>query len=271
LVYYRNYCEQEDGSFLWETEKQINEILPSVVNLGVFRTNDYRIGFLTENNVGNINLILTTRSWSGMASPPENISASINEIEIDVYSVTNIDNQYEEHISSLTTVEVYCIDPTITIETLSIVRQPSKSIMITFNYPIEEIDIPNLLIYSSIKDEGTTTFAIDNIIQLTDNSVEILLVNNLSMANLYWVMNYPTIRFLTFRINQTAVIALDVFSFESPGQPPNSIHNLSATINNIVITNTLVYHTSIFSPVHNVSSMILIDLIVVTKVGSNPL
>jgi len=85
-AYYRNYCEQEDGSFLWENEREITEFVPPVSNISLFRAADYRTGFLAEIS-GNIQMLLTARSWSGMAVLPEYITAGVVTASIDVIDI----------------------------------------------------------------------------------------------------------------------------------------------------------------------------------------
>lgn len=99
-AYYRAYCEQEDGSFIWEMEHEIAEFVTPVTNLGIFRTADYRTGFLAEIE-GNIQLLLTVRSWSGMASPHEFISASVSGATITVTEIYYGDYQNpDEYITA---------------------------------------------------------------------------------------------------------------------------------------------------------------------------
>jgi hypothetical protein len=96
-VYYRNYAKQEDGSFMWEMERQIIEF-SNVQNLGLFRTNDYRIGFIVESS-GSVSWILTKRAWAGMGIPPENIMLSISEISIGFKEINRIDSFTSEKIT----------------------------------------------------------------------------------------------------------------------------------------------------------------------------
>ncbi len=98
-VYYRNYCEQSNTSFIWEFEQEITNFtaLGLVSEINLFRANDYRIGFLAEIS-GVIHMLLTERSWSGMAILPEmgftvvGASVSINRLLINYSSYTS-DNE----------------------------------------------------------------------------------------------------------------------------------------------------------------------------------
>lgn len=104
-LYYRNYCEQEDGSYIWEVERELTDFTSPVSNLGIFRTNDYRIGFLAEmNNV--ISMMVTDRSWSGMAIPPENISVDSIAISVVVTQIEYHEGFHAEYISAETLFDI---------------------------------------------------------------------------------------------------------------------------------------------------------------------
>lgn len=68
-VYYRNYAYQEDGSVLWEPERQV--YAGTVNNLNLFLTNDYRMGFAIEDSSNKIRLYITDRVWTGMGTGRE--------------------------------------------------------------------------------------------------------------------------------------------------------------------------------------------------------
>ena len=88
-VYYRNYCQQADGDFTWEVEKELIEFTGVAVNVNLFITNDYRFGIVVEDSLGKIHWFITFQNWAGMAIPPENISVSPVEV-----SATLIDIEY---------------------------------------------------------------------------------------------------------------------------------------------------------------------------------
>lgn len=74
-VFYRAYCTQDDGTKVWEAEHKVEELGTGNTTLSVIRTNDFRIGFLTENN-GEMLLCLTYRNYAGMSVRPETIHAN---------------------------------------------------------------------------------------------------------------------------------------------------------------------------------------------------
>lgn len=71
-VYYRALCYQESGELLWETERAVTELGENNTSLCVFRTNDFRVGFLTEVLSGaDTHMVLTGRSYAGQSVRPE--------------------------------------------------------------------------------------------------------------------------------------------------------------------------------------------------------
>ena len=71
-VYYRSFCQQEDGSYSWEVERKVTTLGIGNSTLSVIRTNDFRVGFLTQNG-NNILLTLTHRNYAGMSVKPETL------------------------------------------------------------------------------------------------------------------------------------------------------------------------------------------------------
>mgnify|MGYP001101237174 CR=1 FL=1 len=55
-VYYRNYCLQSDGTtYLWESERQVTELSHGdYTDITLFRTNDFRVGFVTKRTNGQV-------------------------------------------------------------------------------------------------------------------------------------------------------------------------------------------------------------------------
>jgi len=71
-VYYRALCYEENGELFWETEREVTELGTNNTFLSVIRTNDFRVGFLTEvGNGADMRLVLTGRSYAGQSVRPE--------------------------------------------------------------------------------------------------------------------------------------------------------------------------------------------------------
>lgn len=78
VVYYRSLCLQESGELLWETERQVMELGSGNETLCVFRTNDFRVGFICENS-GAFNYTLSSRTYAGQSVKPESVYGQIVE------------------------------------------------------------------------------------------------------------------------------------------------------------------------------------------------
>lgn len=76
VVYYRNFAEQSNGTWIWESEKEIEEfdaaLLDPPVFVSAFRTMDYRCGFLAQFGT-TTRMALTRRRWARMGVPPETL------------------------------------------------------------------------------------------------------------------------------------------------------------------------------------------------------
>lgn len=99
-LWYRSYCQQADTTYLWESAKEITEFTgTSAVNVNLFITNDYRIGFAVEDNLGQIHWLITDRNWSGMAITPDIISASVTDLSVSLIPII-YHNGYDTEIIS---------------------------------------------------------------------------------------------------------------------------------------------------------------------------
>lgn len=95
-VYYRNYAYQSSGQFAWETERHVTEFPGTSVNLNLFITNDYRMGFIVEDNSGNIRWAITSRAWAGMAIAPEHFFINPS-VKIDLHKVKYYSRYHAEY------------------------------------------------------------------------------------------------------------------------------------------------------------------------------
>ena len=86
-VFYRALCCQSDGSYIWETEHEVTTLGTGNTTLSVIRTNDFRIGFLTQNN-GNMLLTLTHRNYAGMSVRPESMHINTANARMSLPDIT---------------------------------------------------------------------------------------------------------------------------------------------------------------------------------------
>ena len=95
-VYYRNFCMQENYTEAWEYEKQLNGFTGVAVNVNLFITNDYRMGFTIEDTLGQIHWLVTHRNWGGMASPAENLVTGLRDIKFEVTPIKVLRDPYND-------------------------------------------------------------------------------------------------------------------------------------------------------------------------------
>lgn len=96
-LYYRNFANQGTDAdplpAIWDTERKVDELSPAQ-DVALFRTNDYRTGFLAERS-GEIHWAITSRNWAVMALEPHTITAGI-DVAVDLIPITYV-NLYHEH------------------------------------------------------------------------------------------------------------------------------------------------------------------------------
>ena len=86
-VYYRTYAKQDGGALLWEEERQVSELGTGNVSLALFRTNDYRLGFVTE-RAGQMQYVLSRRTYAGQAMPAEYVDVQPRNARVWTMSPT---------------------------------------------------------------------------------------------------------------------------------------------------------------------------------------
>jgi hypothetical protein len=69
-AYYRNYAEQSNGERIWEEERLLPDVGEDINHISVFRTNDFRTGFLVSNG-NRVEWVISERNWANMAIPSE--------------------------------------------------------------------------------------------------------------------------------------------------------------------------------------------------------
>ena len=140
-AYYRALCLQESGELLWETERQVTELAGGNTSLCVFRTNDFRVGFICENG-GAFKYVLSSRTYAGQSVRSESVYSQVVQDcrltvkPIEYRSVYDDRNAYAIGFPPIT--DCY-IGNCMAYPTFSIVqtkRQNGNQFLITFNYPL---------------------------------------------------------------------------------------------------------------------------------------
>jgi hypothetical protein len=104
-VWYRNYCQQADYSYVWESPKQLTQFTATAVSLNMFITNDYRMGFIIEASNGQVHWLITPRNWGGMALERENIAVNA-KATVDFIPVTYHHVMHDERLEVSATADV---------------------------------------------------------------------------------------------------------------------------------------------------------------------
>lgn len=125
-VWYRNYCQQADYSYVWENAKQLIQFVETAVSLNLFITNDYRMGFVVEDSAYQVHWLITPRNWGGMALERENIVVNA-KATVDFIPVTYHHVMHDERLEVSATADVAMLfgrtDNTITrIENLPVTK-----------------------------------------------------------------------------------------------------------------------------------------------------
>lgn len=89
-VYYRGYCALMGGGKGWDVAREVSYFGSDVVDFALFRTNDFRVGFVAESN-GQILWAISKRNWAGMSVASETFSFNIvqSTMSMTLYEITS--------------------------------------------------------------------------------------------------------------------------------------------------------------------------------------
>lgn len=273
-LWYRSYCIQVDLTYTWESQRQITGFTGTAVSVGLFLTNDYRLGVTVQNNTGEIWWLITQRLWVGMATSPENIVSGIQNSKFEVYPIEYLDYIADEYISSGIRNSWFNVAEPIYPVPLS-ASNPSKSvtqIKLIFNYPIDG-DLSTVASAFSIKDAVNTSFSIVATSAGINNTELVFTVQNFSSASGNMFIVYDRTIIELDCLNQGSRFAIESFTFEFDPDlaPPEGydLENLNIGFNSQFVV-TMVYYKYRYGS-ENVIAGIDNSKFIVTKVGSNPL
>lgn len=119
-VYYRAYCVQDDGTTIWEPSYEVTELGTGNSSVSVFRTNDFRIGFITENN-GEIKWTLSHRNYTGMSFRPETVNAQVQDVVCRIVPTNEILTLNNESVNT-SMGNVWCLQYPTTAPALAVTR-----------------------------------------------------------------------------------------------------------------------------------------------------
>jgi hypothetical protein len=119
-VYYRAYCVQDDGTSIWEPSYEVTELGTGNNSVSVFRTNDFRIGFITETG-GEMKWVLSHRNYTGMSFRPETVNAQVQDVVCRIVPTNEILALNNESINTSMS-NVWCLQYPTTAPTLAVTR-----------------------------------------------------------------------------------------------------------------------------------------------------
>lgn len=156
-VYYRNWCQRHDYFFEWEDEREVAEFEGAAVSFNLFITNDYRMGFVIEDDSGQIHWLITGRNWAGMALGTDQILVDAS-LEVGLLAVTYHKGEETERIDLSAKAETaYRFGSTI--NSIAAMNVPDETddwgrlIDIHSQHPIEVISLGNIV--ATDLDSGT--------------------------------------------------------------------------------------------------------------------
>jgi len=276
-VWYRNYANQTNGTIVWEYEKQLTEFTGTAVSLNLFMTDDYRMGFIIEDNVGKIFWYITPRNWSGMASPLEFISTGITDLEFAVYDIEYKETYNNENIAISISDLWFNVATPIYPEVVS-AENPSKStiqLLLKFNHAIaEDIDLSAIKSAFTITDSLSAEFII-NTTEVGEDRSEILFnMPSFEGASGNMFIDYDRTILELDCLNEGSRFIIESFNLEfTPDLSPpeyHSVDNITVGIADLVFDVKEVSYIGAFRT-DNITVGIANIVFTVTKVNSNPL
>lgn len=273
LVYYRSYCKQLDGSFLWEVERQLTLFTGSAVSLNLAITIDYRMMFIVETNTGSVEWFVTQRSWGGYASPMDYLKTGVKNIMFDVYPIDYIDGYANDEVITSSIVPWFNVAEPIYPVPVSAENDDEYTIRLKFNHPLD-VDLSSVASAFTMKDSTNVVFGIISTSAGIDNSEIVFNMSNFNSSAQTMNIIYDRSVLELDAVNQGSRFAVEsfTFGFDPVLIPPegNDFEYLSVSLP-ITFTPKFVYYRTANNGSENVSAGITGISFVVTKVGSNPL
>lgn len=180
-MYYRNYCIQSNGEKNWEIQREITELGDGIDNLALFRTNDFRVGFIAEKN-GEIYWTLTERNYAAMSYWPDFVTGGFGVTKVTPTEITK-DNIVTSAEYAAGEYKVICIGVNkLNLQPGTCVKSEpidSTNLKITFNQIIKYVKVSEIKISNVLK---TFYYEIQDI-DVDGYDLIITTTTNLDLAN----------------------------------------------------------------------------------------
>lgn len=163
-AYYRSLCFQPDGTKIWQDEIMLLE--GPLVNIRLFRTNDFRMGFIVSDGE-NLTLHVTERTWAAMSVQPETIDISAYDASLSLTRV-NYKNAYgdRDNIALGITTNVYSKYAGSDYRFTSASNTDGINVIANVSHPLSSLDISDF----TLVDSANRTFSAASITLATANT-----------------------------------------------------------------------------------------------------
>lgn len=183
-VFYRALCYQETGEQFWENEWGVAELSSGNTSICTFRTNDYRVGFISENN-GQMKWALSHRNYIGMAARPESVNAQLQDISLSMAPFIPMETETTEHLD-VTTGDQYLLlytpEQDLQLFVTSTLRVSGTQIKLALSCPLT-VFTPDLAFSLSVLPARTITYIYyDNLQQAIFISFDALILPSLDIT-----------------------------------------------------------------------------------------
>jgi hypothetical protein len=151
-VYYVSYSLLLSGNKGWDYERPLSQFLGTALDINMFKTNDFRVGFNVLDADGTTHTYLTTRNWAGMSGVNETFYFGIAGITGNIAGIQELSYLKQDseaftfsadlvtNHSLLTTYNSGETPVTLNINALGFIYN-EHTFVVAFNYPVTIIDI----------------------------------------------------------------------------------------------------------------------------------
>ncbi|MBS3885954.1 MAG: hypothetical protein KGZ56_02760, partial [Dethiobacter sp.] len=280
FIYYRAYCHQPDGTRIWEVERRVSGFVATATDIALFRTNDFRVGFLATVNAS-MQWSLTTRNYAGMSIFPDLVTAALSNLSFEVIPIQNRNTYKSEQLTAALSNLGLLVSRPITPIVLSISNQLNDwRILIKFSHALSQNLASSTLRNSfAVRDALGVSFAILSTSAGADQAELYLNMINFGAAKNDLIVTFASgaadgitsaltsnndgceFNVLSFSVSFTALI-----------EPPRGFarDHLATGLTQMSFSVLQVFYRNAFTAEHLTASISHLSF-VVTRVGGNPL
>ena len=252
-VMYRSYCLQPPADpALWEVERQVEEFDTSInpaTHISLFRTNDYRAGFLAEID-GEIHMSVTERNWSGMAIDDHTITATVTDLAVALHPITFHEFEHDHTITATVTMEFMGCCPEIYPTIIDIYNEPDTPTEIHIQFDKTMSSSGDLATAFSVRDNAMTTYAVSNA-SITGDTLTLTTANfEGASGNITITYTYSTAP--VFWVNDEGGCHMEIGNFVETFTPdlapPEAYteHSITATVTGLGVELLLITYPALY-------------------------